>query len=380
MGTRRKKVKREHRNRYARTMIEEKPPSARRALQDRKLRKDCIPLMDELCPDGWQFDESKSNSSGWYMAESKILNVSSEQGGDLYLHHNWGHNRSFNQRHSENLSEVMEAVTQITLAIGPDNHPWVVNGQHSAWAIRLQQCEVMPVCFLIIQCRDEAAIANLFHIFDNNMIRPLSVILKAAEATGIIESSVPPSRLARWATGALIAENGFRRPTASRVAAAKLTYVKREVVQQFATFMEENFREHNPSLRLIPPGVIGAFFAMWCSDSFNAQRFLDAYLSGANLEAGHPVLKVREKMIVRTPGEHAGTAAFQHAQVIYAAWKKFCNGELMKNLTVTKMLPPYNEWKVFIKVKDLPTVKPSKERQRAPKGLRTLSLGGAKQS
>ena len=327
-----------------------RPLSARRALKSRQLRKDCVAAIYRICPNGWQFDESKANTDGWYIDNVLKISLTSEEAEDLFLHHNYKHNRNFNQSHSEDLAEAMQVVLDISLAIGPDNHPVVVNGQHSLWAVRLgcSQLRGKPIdaCFRIIQCRDEKAIAETFRIFDNNLIRPLQTIIKAEEQAGLIQTTIPAVKLAKWSQSVAVAKNNFKRVKNSRISEKRIAMVREPGIQAFADFMQNYYSTGNN--QLVPQGVSAALFAMWHCDPDNAAIFAEEYFSGENLKAHSPTLEMRNRMLSLPKGQHSPSVCRLHAEKMYSAWRAFCLDKPVLLLKPTTNLPPYDEWKIFV--------------------------------
>lgn len=335
--------RRQHQNKYA----TKNDPSlnARTALRQSTLRHDCVSFIQRLCPRGWEYDKSKATSKGYYMDFSSVVELSPTDAGELFIHHNWDGNRNFSQRHSDNLAQVIEVGVQICVAVGPDNHPWIVNGQHTLWAIHTKD-QIIPCNFTVFQCKDKQSIAELFYIFDNNMVRPLSTIIKASINAGMIDSDIPAARLGRWTSALAVAENDFKRISASRVGAIRIKDVRRPEALAFAEFMEQLFKQHNPAMKLIPQGVLSAFAAMWVSDRDTASDFIALYFSGQNLIGHHPILRVRDEMFQRPEGQHSPSVCRMHSELMYTAWKRYCTGQELKQMRATKDLPRYDSWKI----------------------------------
>jgi len=302
----------------------------------------CTPFIRSIC-EGWVFDERKANSRGYYMHKTMLVDISSSDAEEMFASHNWHNNRAFNNQHASSLADAIEEAPNIALAVGPDNHPWIVNGQHTVWAIFLRG-QKTPANVVIYQCRDNQAVAALFSTFDSNMVRTQQQVLSAAMREGAIEATVSPNALAKWSSCSNIAEDNFHRKTERTTNSSKVQRARRQDVQDFASWMEKMY---TPTLKkLVPAGVGACFYAMFMSDKIRGQAFIEAYLSGANLEEGSPVLHIRNKLINRPKGQHSSTVARMDAEYVYSAWKAFCLGRELSSLRPTRDLPIYNDWAV----------------------------------
>lgn len=329
--------------------------SGRRARKNAELRSDTQPAMKHLMkviwPDwqGQEFDEEFARQldladEGYYIAKSGDTIITPEDALELYNYHNYMGNRRFSQQNANHLANVMKLSTNISIAIGPDRHPDIMNGQHTLWAIHMKGRPIQAGV-MIYMVKDEKAKIKLFSIFDTPQKRSLNNALHAAEATGFLEiGDISISKLARWSRCIASAQNDFKQINESLIEKANLA--EKEETIRFAQWME-NFVKDSITSRLAKRGVVSAFYAMWISDRKNAEQFVEGYFTGVGLDKNSPILKIREAMMTRPKAEHASTACRTHSEMVYTAWRKFCLDEPLLSMRRTLSLPYYKKWKIY---------------------------------
>jgi hypothetical protein len=313
-------------------------------------RGDVNVAMRRITTSGWEYDEEVAKSEGcedvgYYIAETKKVRIGPDDALEIFSHHNYDHNRDFDQAHCTQLSQSIKVVPAIDFAIGPGGKPVLVNGQHSMWAIYMRGLPT-TASITIYQCRDEAAIARLYGIFDSNKKRSQQQVIAAAIGAGDLQSSVAPNKLARWAQCVNVAETGFRRAMIGETNAHKVERVHRPEVQEFAAWIESMTRDTKKA-KLITQGVGAAFYAMFLSDRPKAEQFVQRYVDGVGLAEDSPMYRLREKMLNRPEGEHGASVCRAHAEMVYSAWRKFCLSEPMQVVRRTTELPSHDKWKVY---------------------------------
>lgn len=335
--------------------VNELPPELRasvaRKMVQTEQRSDTQLAMRRITSSGWTYQNERAlaegtDDVGYYIDETKHPRITPEDAFDLYNHHNYDHNRSFDQQHATHLSKAMRVAPNIDIAIGPSGKPVVVNGQHQLWAIFMKGVTI-TASVTVYQCRDEASIARLFTIFDANRKRSQQNAIAAAKGAGDLDCDVPANKLARWSQCVATAEADFRRQTVSETNWEKMERVHRPEVQGFATWIEELVSDRKTKL-LITQGVGAAFYAMYRSDPIKGEEFIRKYIQGTNLGETSPVLKLREKMLDRPEGQHDASVCRNHAELTFVAWRKFCLGEPMQICRAVSNIPHYDKWKIYI--------------------------------
>ena len=325
--------------------------SARVARNKIKPRKDVTEAMKKIYNRGWEYDEEKAkqlrlDKEGYYIGEQVTVIIDPEDAFELFMHHNYKGNRNFNQAHATRLAEAMGIVTNIDIAVGPSARPDIVNGQHSLWAIYMKNLP-LQTAVKIYQCKDDNTIASLYAIFDDNQKRTYAQAIHAATEAGSIQTDINSVRFARWAQFSYVAENGYKRKGVESLS-FKLERAKREDVKEFIEWIDPLVVQHKAS-KLVSQGIGAAIWSMFISDPPNAQQFTEKYLSGVGLDAAdNPILKLRNWILNRPPGEHAGTVCRYYAEMAYTSWRKFCLGENLMNLRRTRALPQPDEWKIYV--------------------------------
>lgn len=337
------------------TMMLSGREALRAARQQSGLRADCIPWVARNIPNGWNYSEERARSfgktDGWYGEETKFVVITPDEAHDLFARHNYDHNRPLIADHAEELAAVQQEGLSIDFGIGPDNHPIIVNGQHTIWGIFLKQ-EPMRCKLTIYQCRDKQSIAILYASFDSGRIRSASQILKAEMGAGVIECSVSPSKFNKWLSHARIALNGFTRHSLNKTNTARMEAAKNENIRNFVVFMEEAVLESGAGTTahgLVPQGIGAAFFAMFTCDQGLAREFISGYLKGAGLEEDDPRWRLRDRLFNKPRGFHADTMIREYVSMAFVAWRKFCEGGTIRLLRGQKEIPAFDKWKVFMK-------------------------------
>lgn len=331
---------------------------ARRAAKEQGLRKDCLPEMLKICTKGWTWSEEKASrlntdDIGYYIDETKTVIIEPEDASELYVHHNYEGNRSFDQSHSEHLSSAMKLAPQIAIAIGPDSYPRIVNGQHTMWAINMRG-RPTQASVTIYQCRDSEAIAALFSIFDSNKKRSVAQALDAAKFGKTVSVDIPSSRLQRWSQCIASANNKFNSPKSRETLSSRVERATCDESVQFAQWMEQLVTKAEHA-RFIHQGVGAAFYAMYLSDRLKAEQFIRKYLSGVGITGdSDPIGKIRHRLVInKPPAEHGASACGLHAGIVYTAWRKFCLDQPLTRMTRITSLPPPEKWKVFASAADV---------------------------
>ena len=331
--------------------------SAKRALAAAGPRKDThedmLAVLKQIWPTwqaGFQWSEEKAvelglDKKGYYLATGAggPAIIGPEQAYNLFLYHNYKGNRNFSQRRANDLAKCMDLSTNLSIAIGPDHYPDVINGQHTLWAINMRgrpmQCEIS-----VYLVRNEQAKARLFGIFDTPQKRSLPNTIDAAKNAGLLPDNISSNHLARWSRAVACAKSGFK-PVHESLE-EKQALVEDAQSLEFSVWME-TFVKDNFTRKLAKKGVVAALFATFISDKTKATEFAASYFKGTGLDDGNPILKLRENMINRAKAEHSASAFHEHAGIVYSAWRKFCLGEQMLYMRRTKSLPDYDRWKIF---------------------------------
>ena len=323
------------------------------------LRKDCQTAMRKICPDGWSFDEAKArqlmvDEAGYYQDAKQSQAgyvLDPDDANDLFVYHNYKSNRKFDQAHSTNLSNSIKVAVAIDIAVGPSNFPVIVNGQHTLWAIFMRGIPTQ-VSITIYQCRDDAAIARCFAIFDSNKKRTLANSIDAAKMGGL-ELNITSVRHQRWTNAVATAENGFSAPKSRETNAEKMERATRTEVILFAEWIE-NLLEKGGQAKLISQGAAAAFYSMYASDQGRATEFVKKFLTGHGIVGDDdPVGRIRNRLVINKPeAEHGSSAANLHAGMVYTAWRAFCLDRPLRQLRKTEDIPLPDRWKVFASAHD----------------------------
>lgn len=320
--------------------------SAKAAVRGRDvLRSDCTLSMQRLCKSTWGFSEDKArqlgtDQVGYYLDCSMVVVLTPDDAYDLFVNHNYEKNRAFDQSHSANLSNAIKVAPAIDFAIGPNNFPVCVNGQHTLWAIYMRG-QATQASITFYQCRNDESIAALFSIFDSNKKRTLANAIDAA-------SMAVTSRHGRWVQCVAAAENGFHPPKSRETLSNKLLRAQRVDVLAFSEWLEGMITKPDQA-KMIHQGIGAGFYAMWKSDISRATEFVKKYLCGLNMKDEHdPVKVVRDRMTVGKPhAEHGPTACRLHTGILFTAWRKFCLSQPLKAARATIDIPACDRWKIY---------------------------------
>ena len=300
-------------------------------------------LIQGVAPRGIpDFNPVEANSHGYYPLTSAVVRIEPEDASDIVTLHNYAFQRHFDSAHAEQLAQEIEEIINITIAIGPGRYPWIINGQHSLWAVVLKNRPIKATVTIYL-CSGEQAIAKAYATFDNGKTRSGKSVIDAARNAGMVSVDVVSARLNQAITVVKSVEVGFtrHRPLTN---SEKVRMAQEPRVQGFAAFVEK-FCEPKKK-RLYPTGILWALYAMWSSDPEKAAEFAEQYFSGQLLCDDDPTFKLREKMQNRSDKEHAASAAVEHMQLAYSAWRAFCMNRRMGQLRHTRSVPAYNHWKV----------------------------------
>lgn len=334
-----------------------KPPeyeaarTARSVKREHEPRKDTIHAMLQIFPGGWCYKEETAQAQntaekGYYIYESLTVQIAPEDACELYVHHNYDNQRNLDESHCRKLAANMCVAPDVSLAMGPAGKLLIVNGQHTMWAIYLRGFTTQT-SIKIWMCRDDAAMASLYAIFDDNKKRSLLNAIHAAQGANALTYEGKDGRLAKWSMCVGIAEHDFSRKGASKEGrSAQVERAKRADVQEFARWMDSHVLDTFQG-KLSCQGIGAAFFAMWKSDLSNADRFARQYFTGENLKAGSPALGMRNKLSNRSHGQPAATVCREDAEIMFTAWRKFCLGEPLWQLRRTIALPDPEQWKIY---------------------------------
>lgn len=325
--------------------------SARVARRKHKARKDSVPAMLQIYDGGWNYDErtareGNSADKGYYIETTTAAHISPDDAYEIFCQHNYDKQRTFSENHARRLAASVRVAPAVDFAIGPDGKAYLINGQHTMWAIFLRGLTTQAG-IKIWMCRDEQAMADLYAIFDDNKKRSLQNAIHAALGANVLTYTGTEARLAKWSMCIGIAENDFSRRNASKEGrSAQLDRAKREDVQLFAQWMDKHVQDAY-QMKLVPQGIGAAFFAMWKSDLPQAELFAKQYFKGTNLDEGNPALYMRNKISNRPRGQHAGSVCREHAEIMFTAWRKTCLSEPLQSLKRTIALPPVTGWKIY---------------------------------
>lgn len=306
----------------------------------------------KICPVGWTYSEELSeqltSDAGYYQdAEQSRAGylLDPDDAYDLFVHHNYESNRKFDQAHSANLAHNMAVAVAIDIAIGPSGFPVVVNGQHTLWAIYMRG-RPTQISVTVYQCRDKAAVAAVFALFDSNKKRTLANTIDAAVAGGL-KLNVSSRHHQRWTQAVAAAENNFNAPRSRATNAEKMERATRLEVVAFSEWID-GLIENAQQAKMVQQGIAAAFYAMFASDLDNATKFVKRYLSVVREDINDPVGRLRDRMTINKPqAEHGSSACSMHAGMAYTAWRAFCLGKTMKQVRQTKDIPAPDKWKIF---------------------------------
>lgn len=338
-------------------LVINKPETSRSAKKRNNPRKDSVSAMLQICPYGWGYSEEialqqGTNEKGYYLHETMKAEITPEDAFEIHVHHNYDGQRPQDDKWARELAENMVTAVSIDLAIGPAGKAFIMNGQHTLWAIYLRQITT-TASISVYQCRDDQAMADLYAIFDSNKIRTSKQVLYAAQNANYLTYEGSVNRLVKWSQCCVVAKNGFSRKNMGKQGnSKKVENVKRKDVQEFAKWMDRHVTESH-HMKLVPQAIGAVFYAMFTSDLPNAERFACKYFSGVGLEKGSPILMMRNKMINRSKNFHTTTAAFELTQFMYSVWRKFCLNESLSVLRRTLVIPDFDKWKIYTSSKKM---------------------------
>lgn len=331
--------------------VSSETPTARVTKKMNAPRKDSVRAMTDICSYGCEYSEKialqkGTSEQGYYLYDSKNIELSPEDAFEIFVHHNYSSQRTLNEGWARELAHNMVTAVSIDIVVGPGGKAFVVNGQHTLWAIYLRQ-RTTSAPFNIYQARDEQAIADLYAIFDSNKTRTIQQVLHASKNSNALIYDGPVPKLAKWSQCAALAENDFtRKDMSKRGNSNKVAFAKREDVQEFAKWMDDHVIESHHS-KLVPQAVGAAFYAMFKSDFPNAEKFACGYFRGVGLDEGSAILIMRNRMASRPKHLHAASAGYELVQLMYSSWRKFCMNETLTNLRKTLDIPAYDKWKIY---------------------------------
>lgn len=327
--------------------------SAHKALKAVKHSNRIKPAMRRICPTDWNWDEEKARmlgteEQGYYKLLVQCPVIQPEDAEEIFLHHNWfDGQRKFDDKHAERLSSEIVVAVDLSFALGPDNYPRLVNGQHTLWAMFMSGRAIQATVSIYV-CRDEKSMANLYSIFDSNKTRSTSTIIDTYKKTGALHINHSSSRHNKWAQCVACAENEFTQPKKQQTNATKFAHASRPEVQKFANWIESLIDNTNQIKGLIPMGVGASFYAMYRADPVKAGQFIQQYLKGVGLTDQHPILVLRNRLTINKPvAEHGATACRMHSEITYTCWRKFCLNEPLLSTRRTKRLPKWDNWMVY---------------------------------
>lgn len=340
----------------------EKPTTSRSARKHNKPRKDSVHAMLQICSYGSEYSEAVAlqqgtAEKGYYLHETLKVDITPEDAFEIHVHHNYDAQRRQDDNWAKELAENMVTAVGIDLAIGPGGKAFVVNGQHTLWAIYLRQ-RTTPASISVYQCRDDQAMADLYAIFDSNKVRTSRQVVYAAQNANSLSYDGPVNKLVKWSQCCFIAENGFTRKNMGKQGnSKKVETARREDVQRFAKWMDSHVTEAH-HVKLVPQAIGATFFAMFTSDLPNAERFACGYFRGVGLEEGSPILIMRNRMNNRPQNLNAARAAIELIQFMYSAWRKFCLAESVVPKSFRRILtvPEFDKWRIYESSKKMLTL------------------------
>jgi hypothetical protein len=311
--------------------------------------------MRKLVPVDWEWNEDfarqmGTEQQGYYKIPDLVRChvISPDEAEELFLHHNWSVQRKFDDRHAERLASEMVVAVEISVALGPDNFPRIVNGQHTLWGMYMAG-RPMQVTVTPYMCRDDIGMANCYAIFDSNKTRSAATIIDTQKQVGGIDIAHSATRHHKWAQCVACAENDFNQPKKQQTNTAKAAQAARPEVIAFAKWIEARIESNNQIKGLLPMGIGACFYAMYKADPIKAEQFLKMYLSGVGLTENHPILILIRRLTINKPvAEHGATACRLHAEIAYTCWRKFCLGEPLMATRRTIRLPKWNNWRIYV--------------------------------
>ena len=124
---------------------------------------------------GWDYDEDlakkeNSDDKGYYILKTVKAFITPDDAYELFCQHNYDKQRRFDEGYARRLASSMVVAPNMDFAIGPDGKCMIENGQHQMWAIFLRGLPTQA-SITVWMCKDEAAMADLFCIFDDNKRR-----------------------------------------------------------------------------------------------------------------------------------------------------------------------------------------------------------------
>lgn len=146
-------------SRRMRGMPDYTPPlTGNAARKAAKPRPDSMEAMLSIYSDGWNYSEDRAKSlgtdeAGYYIEKTTDVVISPEQALDIFCHHNYAGQRSFDQAHAVRLSKEILLARDIAFAVAPGGHATMVNGQHNMYAIVLRN-QNTQASVTVYQCRD----------------------------------------------------------------------------------------------------------------------------------------------------------------------------------------------------------------------------------
>ncbi len=305
-------------------------------------------FLRQIAPTNITYDPASATKDGWYYCCGSGHRIKPEDARLMDLCHRYSNNRPFDQRWANELSEQIEHGMGADIAILPDGSMYLVNGQHTLWAICFSAKALMcPISFWV--AKDLHSVARLYYFFDTGKKRTLSSVMNAAVSAKVIDTSnIPALSVSKYSTAYTVAHNGFKRDL-TRLYSLK---VERAGTPEYVSFCQwahglvSEAKSNNifGLNKLIPQGVIATFAAMFISDRDTGEKFIRSYLEGGS-SVNDPIRRLHEYMSNRPKGEHSPSVCEDHAAVVYTAWR-FHNEkrEAKRQLMASSNVPPCNEW------------------------------------
>lgn len=211
-------------------------------------------------------------------------------------------------------------ITGDTIKVDTNGH--LIDGQHRLQAVVLAD---MPVEMLIAWDVDPAVMPLL----DIGAARKFSDVLKMSSAPHRAAMAAIVRRVAMWEQGNRLGSGGSVHPQPTH-AELLVRYEKDPFGFDTATSRGEDVRR----TRLGTAGTAGTCFYLFAElDGDKAHGFFDAFISGANLNEGHPILTLRNRMVRVGRDERLLPAEMQ--ALFIRAWNAWREDRTLMSIPIT---------------------------------------------
>lgn len=211
-------------------------------------------------------------------------------------------------------------ITGDTVKVDTDGR--LIDGQHRLSAVVLAD---MPVEMLIAWDVDPAVMPLL----DIGAARKFSDVLKMSGVKHRAATAAIVRRVAMWESGNRMGSGGTVYPQPTH---AELSERHAKDIPGFDTATDRG--EDVRRMRLGACAPVGTCFYLFAELSLeDAHRFFDAYVSGANLNEGDPVLALRNRMVRVGRDERLSAAEIQ--ALFIRAWNAWREGRTLASVPIT---------------------------------------------